>query len=367
MAAGPIERLSTRHVRVPLDGGRGGSGATEVEVVHVTVTDRDGASGTGFTYALQGGAEAVKAMIDGLFSKKVLGSDPIWWGRTWHELWAATHRLGRGVAIPALSAIDIAMWDLAGHRLGQPLYRLLGALRERVPIYGSGRATHRMSTDELVAGTLQYIDEGYEAVKLRAGVLGPVEDLKRIGAVRKAIGDRTRLMVDCNERLSFDEALWFGRRLEEQGVYWLEEPLRSEDVAGHARLASGLPISIAAGEHLIGRFEFAEWIRLGAAAVLQPDTPLLGGVSEWCRVSTLAEASNLALSPHFLPELHVHLAVAAPTCLYVEHFPLIDDLLEETLQSHGGVVFPPDRPGHGILWDDRALEKYTVDAIRLTS
>ncbi len=178
--------------------------------------------------------------------------------------------------------------------------------------------------------------------------------------MREAAGPSVRLMVDCNERLDFATALWFGRRLEELDVFWLEEPLVADDVDGHARLASQLHLPIAAGEHLMGRFEFARYIGQRAASVLQPDAPLMGGVSEWMRVATLAEASNLSVSPHFLPELHVHLAAAAKACSYVEHFPLIDDLLVETLPSSGGMVTPPNRSGHGIAWDEEALERFRV-------
>jgi L-alanine-DL-glutamate epimerase-like enolase superfamily enzyme len=134
----------------------------------------------------------------------------------------------------------------------------------------------------------------------------------------------------------------------------------SDDIAGHARLAQRLAVPIAVGEHLIGRFEFAEYLRQGAAEVVQPDLPLTGGISEGLRVATLAEAHGAALCPHSLPELHVHLVAAAKAGAYVECFPLLDDLLQEPLRVSGGVVRPPERPGHGILWSAEALERYRV-------
>jgi L-alanine-DL-glutamate epimerase-like enolase superfamily enzyme len=353
-----VDRIDSRLMRVPLGSGRGGSGASEVDVVHVTVTDADGAQGTGFTYSLGRGGEALKAMIDGLLADTVVGSETDRWGRSWHAIWSASHRLGRGVAIPALSALDIAIWDLTARRAGLPLGRVIGLFRESVPVYGSGRATHQMSREELVAGAQSYVAEGYTAVKLRAGALGRQKDLERIRAVRAAVGDAVEIMVDCNERLSFADALWLGDRFREADVSWMEEPLASDDVAGHVRLASRLPVPIAVGEHLIGRFEFFEYIRQGAAAVVQPDAPLVGGITEWLRVAALADAANLSVSPHFLPELHVHLVAATRAATWLEHFPLIDDLLEETITVSHGRAAPPERPGHGMRWDGDALDKY---------
>lgn len=353
-----ITDVRTRLLRVPLGAARGGSGATEVLVAHVTARADEGAEGTGFTYSLTGGAESAATMVDAVFAGEVTGTDVLDWPRRWHDLWARSHRIGRGVALAALSALDIAVWDLRARAAGLPLYRLLGAQRDRVPVYGSGRATHRMTTAELVSGAEAYVAEGYRAVKLRVGALPPERDLARVRAVREAVGDDVRLMVDANERLDLASAQWLGHALADLGVFWLEEPLPSDDVCGHARLAARCPVPIAAGEHLQGRFEFRDYIAQGAAAVLQPDVPLMGGFSELLRVDVLAETAGVALSPHFLPELHVHAAAAARAGSYVEHFPLIDDLLAETLVPAEGTVAPPDRPGHGIVWDPEALRHF---------
>jgi L-alanine-DL-glutamate epimerase-like enolase superfamily enzyme len=355
-----LERLDTRLVRVPLGAARGGSGATEVELVIVTVHDGDGATGTGFSYALTGGGHALRAMVDTVVRDAAVGTDLRAWEGTWERVRGLTHRLGRGVALPALSAADIAVWDMRAHREQLPLHRLLGSCRESVEAYGSGRATHRMSTEELVAGSLAYVEEGYRAVKLRAGALGLPEDVARIAAVREAVGDRIAIMVDANERLSYADALWLGRRLARLDVLWLEEPLPSADVEGHARLAAGLDLAIAVGEHLQGRHEFADYLRRGAASIVQPDAPLVGGVTEWCRIAVVAEALGATVTPHFLPELHIHLCLATPACTYVEHFPLIDGVLRETLQAEDGRMRAPDRPGHGMLWDPEALDRHEV-------
>ncbi|MGH3243720.1 MAG: mandelate racemase/muconate lactonizing enzyme family protein [Spirillospora sp.] len=356
-----IAEVRTRVARVPLGAGRGGSGATRVDLLLVTVTDDEGASGTGFTYALTGGVEAVHALTAGLVRELALGTRLDHWPATWQEIWSRTHRLGRGVALPALSAVDIAVWDLRARRARQPLYRFLGAHRDRVPIYGSGRATHAMSADELIEGAKAYVAEGYGAVKLRVGARPAEEDVERVTAVRAALGDRIRIMVDCNERLDLPTALWLGRRLADLGVYWMEEPLVSDDIAGHAQLAERAGLPIAVGEHLHGRFEFAAYLRAEAASVLQPDVPLTGGITEWLRIAAIAEPFGAVLTPHFLPELHTHLALAVPNCPIVEHFPLIDDVLTETITVDDGHAVPPERPGHGIRWDPDALDRYNFE------
>jgi L-alanine-DL-glutamate epimerase-like enolase superfamily enzyme len=341
---------------LPLGPARGGSGATEVQVARVRLRDGEGADGTGFTYALTGGMSGAVRLLEAELAEVVIGSDLAFWPRTWQRISQRGSRMGRGSVMPALSALDIAVWDLRARRAGEPLYRLFGAYRDSVQVYGSGRATHAMSVDELVAGAQAYLDEGYRAVKLRVGARPPAEDLARVRTVREAIGDEPTVMVDCNERLDFPSALWLGSRLHELGVLWLEEPLVASDVAGHARLASQLPVAIAAGEHLQGRSAFAAYIERRAASVLMPDAPLVGGVTEWLRVAELAGAANLTVSPHFLPELHIHLAAAAETCLWVEHFPLIDDVLARSLTVCEGRMRPPEAPGHGMVWDEERID-----------
>lgn len=360
MTSESIARVRTRRLRVPFESARGGSGATALEVVHVTVALGHGVEGTGFTYSLTGGSESVHALLERTLAPRVVGVPVEAWDRTWHELWSLTHRLGRGVTLPALSALDIAVWDARAQAAGVPLHRLLGSRREAVPVYGSGRATHQMTVDELIEGARSYVEEGYAAVKLRAGALAPTEDVRRVAAVQDALGPDVLVMVDCNERLDEATALWLGRRFEDAGVYWMEEPLAADNVSGHARLAQRLALPLAVGEHLKGRFEFGEYMQAGAASVLQPDAPLVGGVTEWMRIATVAEVLGCSISPHFLPELHVHLAAAAQACTWIEHFPLMDDLYQESLVAVDGAMSPPDRPGHGILWDADAIERYAV-------
>ncbi|MFI5490494.1 mandelate racemase/muconate lactonizing enzyme family protein [Micromonospora echinaurantiaca] len=356
---GVVDRVEVTLVDMPLGAARGGSGATQLQLVRVKVTADDGAAGVGFTYSLGPGAEAVAALLEAVHMPAVLGLPLQDWDRTWYALRDRTSRLGAGVALLATSAVDIAVWDLRAVRAGVPLFRLLGAHREDVPVYGSGRATHGMSTAELVEGALSYVAEGYRAVKLRVGVHPPAVDVARVAAVRAAVGDEIAIMVDANERLDLATALWMGSALTELGVAWFEEPLPSAHVRAHLTLAAAAAPPLAVGEHLLGLGGFTPFVS-GGAAILMPDAPLTGGVSEFRRIDALAEAHGLAVTPHFLPELHVHLTAAARSGTWLEHFPLLDDLLGEVLTPVGGRVAPPQRPGHGMVWDEAALDRFTV-------
>jgi L-alanine-DL-glutamate epimerase-like enolase superfamily enzyme len=353
-----ISSIHTRYLQIPLGQARGGSGATELELIFVEVTLENGLTGTGFTYALTGGGPSIKVLIDKTFSENIIGSTLQEWDFKWHRLWEMTHRLGRGIALPAISAIDIAIWDLRGKVQNLPLYQVLGTYREKVPVYGSGRATHQMSIEQLIEGAAAYREEGYKAIKLRAGAFPIHKDVERIAAVREAVGSEMQIMVDVNERLTYPEALQLGRHLEQLDIYWMEEPLISDDVQGHKRLAENLNIAIATGEHLHGRFEFVQYIQQGAASVLMPDAPLVGGITECCRIATIAEGLGVLVSPHFLPELHIHIGASMKSCVSVEHFPLIDGLLVETLAAKDGFMIPPDRPGHGMKWNYEAIRQY---------
>lgn len=353
-----VTQAALRLVDVPLGAARGGSGATQLQLAMVTLTDADGATGTGYTYSLGPGMASVAALLEELHLPAVVGTTPGEWDRTWYRMREATHRLGLGLPLLATSAVDIAMWDLRAVRVGLPLFRLLGAQREEVPVYGSGRATHALTTEELVAGACSYVDEGLLAVKLRVGVRAPAEDVARVAAVREAVGDQIGIMVDANERLDLATACWMAPQLANLGVAWFEEPVPSRHPEAHRILAAGSSPPLAVGEHVLGLAGFTDFV--ASAPVWMPDAPLTGGVSEFRRIDALAEAHGASVTPHFLPELHVHLVAAGRSTTWLEHFPLLDDVLAETLVIKDGVGAPPDRPGHGLVWDNERLAARTV-------
>lgn len=331
-----------------------------IDVPGVRLQLESGVTGLGFTFTVDGGGEAICALIDHVLTSVVIGRDAEEVEFLWEAMWRKTHRLGRGICILGISVIDMAIWEARARDAGQPLWRFLGGTQRPLPAYASGRFSPALSRDELVRSAVQAVEEGMDAVKIRVGRARPQEDLDRLRAVRQAVGDTVRIMVDANENLDFPTALWLGRRLEDLGVFWFEEPIISDDVEGHRRLAERIPVALAVGEHLYTRFEALAYIRQQAAAILQPNVGFIGGVTEFLRVAQLAHAANLPLAPHFFTELHVHLAAAIPNLLYVEHFPWLDEFITEPVRRRGSTVLLPDGPGWGFDFRPEVWDRYRV-------
>ncbi|MEO8134161.1 MAG: mandelate racemase/muconate lactonizing enzyme family protein [Betaproteobacteria bacterium] len=332
------------------------------ELIGVTVQDESSHTGTGWTFTSDyGGGEAVVALLDTVLVKHVIGRDPMEVETLNDELWHLTHRLGHGITSMAIAAIDIALWDLRARRRGVSLARELGQVRDTVPAYGSGKASPSLPLDELVELSVGYVTAGFNAVKLRVGRQPELDDL-RVAAVRKAIGPEVRIMCDANERLDLPAALRLGRKLAEHDIYWLEEPLLTQDLESYRRLRAALPMAIAMGEHIFAARDFLPYITSGAVDVVQPDMCLIGGVTQAMRAGRIADAHGLALAPHFMTDLHVHIAAALPRATYVEFYPFMDDLLAEGLAIKDGAVVVPSRPGHGVRFTKDSLQRYLVPA-----
>jgi L-talarate/galactarate dehydratase len=226
------------------------------ELIGITLEDSTGERGSGWTFTSDyGGGEAVKVLLDTLLVHRLTGRAVLDIDAINEDLFHVTHRLGHGIASLAIAAIDVALWDLRARMAGVSLARALGQVRDRVPAYGSGKASPTLPTDELVELSASYVRSGFRAIKIRIG-RNPPGDFERLRRVREAVGAEVRIMCDANERLDLPTALWLGRRLVDSGIYWLEEPLLSQDLEGYRRLRAALPIPLALGEHVHSRREF---------------------------------------------------------------------------------------------------------------
>lgn len=329
-------------------------------LIGVTLTDADGAQGTGFSFVVENeGAGAVKAMLDDVVVPEVLGRYSHERAAVWHQLMTATHRIGRGVASLAIGAADTAMWDLAARQQGLPLADLVGRVRDDVPAYASGQFAPTLDLDDVVEIARGEVERGLRAIKLRVG-LDVQRDVERVAGLREALGPGIRLMCDANERLSLPEAIWFGRQLQPFDVYWLEEPLPARDMAAYQALAQAIDVPIATGEHLQSVAEFAAFAQAGAAHILQPDVGQIAGITEFLRVGAVIRESGRALAPHFLPELQIHLVAAFPNAVYLEQFPWADEWLESPLQISDGKAIVPDTPGHGVDFTAEARKEFEI-------
>ncbi len=266
----------------------------------------------------------------------------------------------QGLLGQALAACDMAAWDAHAQAAGMPLARLLGATTDSVPAYNSC-GLWIAEPDTLGEEAEALIDEGgYDAVKLRLGRADFAADLRAVRKVRAALPDPVRVMSDFNQALRAHEALMRCRALDDEGLYWFEEPIRHDDWRNAARLRAQLRTPVQLGENLRGAGEMDKAIAAGAASLYMPDVQRIGGVSGWLRAATLAAVHDLPLSSHLFPEISAHLLAASPTAHYLEYVDWAAPVLCEPLGIRDGRALIRDTPGCGLTWDEDAVTRYRV-------
>ncbi|HZQ61095.1 MAG TPA: mandelate racemase/muconate lactonizing enzyme family protein, partial [Casimicrobiaceae bacterium] len=286
----PVAALRCDFYRVPLptaltDSTHGAMHA--FELVTVRLTDADGAEGVGYTYTVGTGGGAIHSLIVRDLAPVVIGSPAENIEALWQKMWWTVHYGGRGgQSASAISAIDIALWDLKARRAALPLYQALGGYDARVPCYAGGIDLD-LGIDALLAQTEDNLRKGFRAIKMKVGRPKLSEDLARIEAMRHHLGAEFPLMVDANMRWSVDQAIQAARAMQRFDLTWLEEPTIPDDVAGHARIVRDGGVPIAAGENLHTLHEFAHYLRMQAVTFPEPDVTNCGGVTVFMKVAHL--------------------------------------------------------------------------------
>jgi L-alanine-DL-glutamate epimerase-like enolase superfamily enzyme len=333
--AGPRER-PIRDALQTLDGGG---------TVRVAVEARDGLSDrvVGRSSTSFGRLRAAPALLAALIREEltpeVLGEDPFLIRKVRDKLWRLTDYHGStGLALLGISAIDVALWDLVGHAVGQPVWRLLGAVRDRMPAYAMVGWLN-FSIEELKPIAERAVEQGFRGVKVKVGSPTLEEDVARIRAVRGVIGTGMALMVDANQVFSLPEALARGRVYQELGCFWFEEPLRADDHEGLAELADKLDIRIASGENDYGLRQFRDLFQRRAVDVVQPDLRRAGGATECLDIAATANAFGVAYASHG-GGAHLHLLAAMPNAIYME-----SGYLPEGRRLVDGCIPLPEGPG----------------------
>ena len=265
----------------------------------------------------------------------------------------------QGVVRMAMAGFDVAAWDALAIAAGWPLATLLGSTPKRVPAYNSC-GLGLMSPDRLADEAEKLLAGGFRAVKLRLGYSTLTEDLIALHAVKKRVGGEIAVMVDYNQALSLAQALERGRALDQEGIYWLEEPIRHDDYAGNATLVRELKTPIQIGENFSESDAMAAALAAGAADYVMPDLERIGGVTGWLRAAALAATRRIEMSSHLYPEVSAHLLAATPTCHFLEYMDWADKILAEPLKIEDGFAVAPQRPGNGLAWDKKAVEKYRI-------
>ena len=329
-------------------------------VVTVQLGTDEGAEGLGYTYTVgKTGGSAVLALIRDDLAPTLTGADPRRIEQLWKRMWWHLHYVGRGgIASFAISAVDVALWDLKAKLAEEPLWRFLGGHGNRARVYAGG-IDLELPIDQLARQTERNLERGFRAIKMKVGRERLAEDVERVAAMRKLLGPEIPLMVDANMRWAADEAIRASRALAEYDVYWLEEPTIPDDVDGHRRIQREGPLPVATGENLHTIYEFQKMIAAGGVSFPEPDLSNIGGVTAWMKVAHLAEAHNLPVTTHGVHDLHVHLLAAVPNASYLEaHGFGLEAYIREPLEIEEGWALAPDRPGHGVQFDWDKLDEH---------
>jgi L-alanine-DL-glutamate epimerase-like enolase superfamily enzyme len=357
-----VTRISTRAIR-------------ERHYLLVEVTTSDGV-GTGYAYAGTSGGRLLADAVEDLLQPVLRDGPADDIGGLWERMYQESLLAGRrGALLRAISAVDIALWDLRAKACGVPLAVLLGgSITRPVPAYASGGyyrpddGPYEQAVAREIAASQR---AGFTDHKIKVGGLPLERDAARVASAIATIGGRGRLALDANNAYrDVGEALRAARAFEQaagqDGLWWFEEPLSPDDITGHAELARTLETPVATGEIHQTRWDFAQLIQCRAADLLQPDAGVLGGVTEWLRVAHAADTFGLRVAPHWHANLHAHLAAAVPNALAIEYFDPGQDiynferlLTDETrFQVHDGTARLTDRPGIGIEFDEAAITRY---------
>ncbi|MGH9402358.1 MAG: mandelate racemase/muconate lactonizing enzyme family protein [Terriglobia bacterium] len=333
-----------------------------LNLVFARVETDEGISGLGFTYSIiPHGACEIQSIINTSIDSLVRGFDPRCHEQVWYQMWRRLDWVGRGgIAVLAVAAVDIALWDLKSKLAGLPLYKLLGGAQEKVPVYNTDGGWLNHPLEQLVDETKKIVAAGFRGTKIKVGKEDPSEDQERIAAVRQVLGPKRILMVDANERFTHAEAIKRARMWEEFDLSWFEEPLPAEDILGHAKVKAHTSIPIALGESLFTRQQFKDYIASDGVSIVQPDCCRCGGITEWLKIAHMADCYNMQVSPHFVMELHLPLVAAIRNGLFVEYIPSLDGVLKEPLKLEDGYFRPSEETGLGISWDMDKLQSYKV-------
>jgi L-alanine-DL-glutamate epimerase-like enolase superfamily enzyme len=359
-----ITRLAVDVLRVPVDRPYVAGARTVDANWHVLarITTSDGVEGFGYIVyprsdLMTAIGHAARELGEPLIGMSVLEPEAAWDRLARRGDWVGPG----GLLHAALAPLDIAVWDAAGKTLGQPLHRLLGGYRDRVPAYGSDGLWYSLSPQELAAAARRHVDDGFDAVKLRIGKEPTAErEAQRVRAVREAVGPDVRIMVDATESWTLRQARETGRVLQEAGIAWLEDPVHHLDVAGLAELRRELTVPVTGGEHLYHLDAFRTLLEARAVDVVILDLARVGGITPWRKIAALAQAHRVPVCGHVVPEIQVHLLAAVPNAHLVEYVPRSERILTAMPRREGRELVAPSAPGLGLALDGDAVQRYRV-------
>lgn len=340
-----------------------------IEYILTRISTDSGVEGIGISYTVGVGGTAVKTLIDDYLANMVIGKDPCSIEEIWKDAYGQLKRCGDGgINTLAIAAIDVGLWDIQGKVCRKPVHKLLGGCNERIPVYASGIDFH-LDIPELLELMRSYLAEGYSVIKMKVGKNDISEDMERICKVKEVLGPRRKLLVDANQAWSASQAVQSCKLLDRLGLGWIEEPMSSLDLAGHAELKRKICTPVAVGESLYYKHQFRDYLQNNAVDFIQADIARVGGITEWVKIAHLADAWHKPMAPHYLMELSLQVLCGVPNGYILENVKggSLSELgvVKSPVRIADGYGYPSSEPGHGIQFNYEILEKYKVDASAL--
>ena len=357
-----IARVESTALSIPVE--KSFVGSVEFKTFNpivVEVFTDEGLSAHGLTMVFNGmNVKALKACVDAV-AETIVGVDVFRWAQSWETLWKTARRIGHnGFGVYALSAVDMALWNLRAKALEMPLAKVLGGFRDEVPVYASNYLWRDRTIDELQREAADLVAQGFPAVKMRMGWKSHREDIARLAAVREAVGPDVDIMVDVLWVWETYESIVMGREMEKYGVYWLEDPIPSHNVDGLSQIAAALDMPVVSGEDISLKRGFRELFERKATDIAMIDVQAVGGVTEWMKVAAMAEAYNLPVVSHLFDEFSLHLVAAIPNGLWTEHMPWWEVIYRDPPQPKNGWIKVPQVPGIGYELDRDAMARFRM-------
>ena len=332
-------------------------------IVTLRVGTDEGIEGLGVTYFGGRLTATLRRAVDEL-GALAIGEDPMRTEAVAAKLAAAAGNAGPGgILTMAMSAIDVALWDIKGKALNLPLWQLLGGGRDRIATYASGALRRGLKLEEALTAAGRLREKGYRQTKMQLGLPGvtsPAREVEQARLIREAVGPDMDLMCDINQRWRVEQAIDIGKRVEDAGVglYWLEDVTAADDFPGLARVAAALSTPVAGGEYLWGIVPFRHMLEGRSVDIVMIDQVRCGGITPWLKIAGMAEAFNLPVVSHGVPEIHVHLVGAVPNGLTVEYMPRLFRLFEEIPVPQAGDLLMPTASGLGLKFNEETIGRF---------
>jgi len=335
---------------------------THFELILCRITCNDGYEGVGYTYTGGKGGKAIYSLLEDELKPFLMNENA---NRIEHlndQMGWHLHYVGRGGLVSfAISAVDIALWDIRCKRLNQPLWSVAGGASNKTKAYAGGIDLN-FSQEKLLSNISGYLKKGFNAVKIKVGLPDYRIDVERIAAVRKLLGKDCKFMIDANYALTTDQAIKLSNAVEKYDITWFEEPTIPDDYLGFAHIVDNTSIPVAMGENLHTIYEFGYAVAQSKLSYLQPDASNIGGITGWLKVAAMAHANNLTICSHGMHELHVSLMASQPHAGYLEvhSFP-IDQYTKNPLKLENGLAIAPSDSGHGVIFDMDLLSPHRIN------